>query len=173
MSGNKAIPVQTTAWPSRLAAAFFSLCVMFALMGGTASAQLSGKGAISGTIYDPSGAAVPGAVVTITNNATGVTAKITANGEGDYEAPSLRVGAYTISASAPGFANVVANNITVSVGGRERIDLSLKTGATQTTVQVSDVAHIGQLLRIWRAVEFVRVEAQGVGQAGLGVEVDE
>src|SRR6202161_4747345 len=98
------------------------------------------NGSVVGTIRDTSGAGVPGAVVTITNNATGVTAKITANGEGDYEAPSLRVGAYTISASAPGFANVVANNISVSVGGRERIDLSLRPGATQTTVQVSDVA---------------------------------
>jgi hypothetical protein len=98
------------------------------------------NGSVVGTIRDASGAAVPGAVVTITNNATGVTAKTTANGEGDYEAPSLRVGAYTISASAPGFANAVANNIAVSVGGRERIDLSLKTGATQTTVEVSDVA---------------------------------
>ncbi len=98
------------------------------------------NGSVVGTIHDASGAAVPGAAVTITNNATGVTTKITANGEGDYEAPSLHVGAYTISASAPGFAEAVANNITVSVGGRERIDLSLKTGATETTVQVSDVA---------------------------------
>jgi Carboxypeptidase regulatory-like domain/TonB-dependent Receptor Plug Domain len=120
--------------PRLLAAILFFLCVTACL-----HAQYE-NGSVVGTIRDASGAAVPGAAVTITNNATGVTAKITANGEGDYEAPSLRVGAYTISASAPGFAEVVANNITVSVGGRERIDLSLKTGATQTTVQVSDVA---------------------------------
>src|SRR6202522_4478262 len=120
--------------PRLLAAILFFLCVTTCL-----HAQYE-NGSVVGTIRDASGAAVPGAVVTITNNATGVTAKITANGEGDYEAPSLRVGAYTISASAPGFANVVANNITVSVGGRARIDLSLKTGATQSTVQVSDVA---------------------------------
>src|SRR5271170_924254 len=98
------------------------------------------NGSVVGTIRDASGAAVPGAVVTITNNATGVTTKITANGEGDYEAPSLHVGAYTISASAPGFTDAVANNITVSVGGRQRIDLSLKVGATSSTVEVSDVA---------------------------------
>ena len=120
--------------PRLLAAILFFLCVTTCL-----HAQYE-NGSVVGTIRDASGAAVPGAVVTITNNATGVTAKITANGEGDYEAPSLHVGAYTISASAPGFAEVVANNISVSVGGRERIDLSLKTGSTQTTVQVSDVA---------------------------------
>ena len=98
------------------------------------------NGSLVGTIRDTSGAAVSGAEVTITNNATAVTAKATTNGAGDYEIPSLRVGVYTISASAPGFANAVARNITVSVGARQRIDLSLTVGATQTSVEVSDVA---------------------------------
>ena len=98
------------------------------------------NGSLVGTIRDASGAAVSGAAVTITNNATAVTAKAITNGAGDYELPSLHVGVYTISASAPGFTDTVANNITISVGGRQRIDLSLKVGATETTVQVSDVA---------------------------------
>ena len=98
------------------------------------------NGSLVGTIRDTSGAAVSGAEVTITNNATAVTARATTNGAGDYEIPSLRVGVYTISASAPGFANAVAQNITVSVGARQRIDLSLTVGATQTSVEVSDVA---------------------------------
>src|SRR6202453_892800 len=84
------------------------------------------NGSVVGTIHDSSGAVVTGAVVTITNNATGVTTKTTTNGEGDYEAPSLHVGVYTISASATGFTQAVANNITVSVGGRPPIYLSLK-----------------------------------------------
>ncbi len=79
------------------------------------------NGSLVGTIRDTSGAAVPGAAVTITNNATAVTAKTTTNGDGDYELPSVHVGVYTISASAPGFTNTVANNIAVSVGGRQRI----------------------------------------------------
>ncbi|MCU1253318.1 MAG: TonB-dependent receptor plug [Edaphobacter sp.] len=98
------------------------------------------NGSLVGTIRDKSGAAVSGAAVTITNNATAVTAKATTNDAGDYEIPSLRVGVYTVSAGAPGFANAVAQNITVSVGGRQRIDLSLTVGATQTSVEVSDVA---------------------------------
>jgi hypothetical protein len=98
------------------------------------------NGSLVGTIKDASGAAVPGAVVTITNNATAVAAKATTNGGGDYEIPSLRVGVYTISASASGFSDAVANNITISVGGRQRIDLSLRVGGTATTVEVSDVA---------------------------------
>jgi hypothetical protein len=98
------------------------------------------NGSLVGTIHDGSGAAVSGAVVTITNNATAITSKVTTNGAGDYEVPSLRIGAYKISATAPGFSDAVANNITISVGGRERIDLTLQVGATETSVEVSDVA---------------------------------
>ena len=98
------------------------------------------NGSLVGTIRDKSGAGVVGAIVTITNNATGVVTKVTSNETGDYEVPSLHVGVYSISASSSGFTDAVANNITVSVGGRQRIDLSLNVGATQTVVEVSDVA---------------------------------
>jgi Carboxypeptidase regulatory-like domain/TonB-dependent Receptor Plug Domain len=113
--------------------------VLFLFLSGYVHAQYD-NGSIVGTIRDKSGAGIPNAVVTITNNATAVATKATTNGEGDYEAPSLHVGVYTISAASPGFTNAVANNITVSVGGRPRIDLTLNVGATETTVEVSDVA---------------------------------
>ena len=58
------------------------------------------------------------------------------NSTGDYEFPSVRVGTYTISASNPGFADAVAKNILVSIGNRQRIDLTLKVGSTETTIQV-------------------------------------
>src|ERR1700729_854977 len=98
------------------------------------------NGSLVGTIRDKSGAGVVGAIVTITNNATGVVTKVTTNETGDYEVPTVHVGVYSISASSAGFTDAVANNITVSVGGRQRIDLSLNVGATQTVVEVSDVA---------------------------------
>ena len=98
------------------------------------------NGSLVGTIRDKSGAGVVGAIVTITNNATGVVTKVTTNETGDYEVPSLHVGVYSISASSSGFTDAVANNITVSVGGRQRIDLSLRVGGTETTVEVTDVA---------------------------------
>src|SRR5271170_4267207 len=98
------------------------------------------NGSVVGTIHDSSGAAIPGANVTVTNKATGIQSIVTSNGSGDYEALSLRVGTYTISASAQGFATAVAENITVSVGSRQRIDLTLKPGQATSTVEVSDVA---------------------------------
>ncbi len=98
-------------------------------------------GSLVGTIRDASSAAIPNVTVTIVNAATGVATVVKTNEQGDYEVPALRVGVYNISASAPGFAIAEANQITISVGARERIDLTLKVGTAQaTTVEVSDVA---------------------------------
>ncbi len=117
----------------------FLAAIVFFLTSSLLHAQYE-NGSLVGTIRDASGAAVSGAVVTITNNATAVTTKTITNGDGDYELPSIHVGVYNISASAPGFTDAVANNIAVSVGGRQRIDLSLRVGGTETTVEVSDIA---------------------------------
>ncbi|MGF7179819.1 TonB-dependent receptor domain-containing protein [Tunturiibacter psychrotolerans] len=98
------------------------------------------NGSLVGTIHDGSGAAVSGAIVTVTNTATSISSKTTTNENGSYELPSLHIGVYNITASASGFSDAVADNITISVGGRPRIDLTLKVGSTNTTVEVSDVA---------------------------------
>ena len=117
---------------------FAGLLIVFG--GGQARAQYE-DGSLIGSIHDTTGAAVANAAVTVTNVNTGNVVKVAANGSGDYEVPSLRVGAYNIQADAPGFEPAVAKNITVSVAGRQRIDLTLKVGqADITTVEVSDVA---------------------------------
>jgi hypothetical protein len=114
--------------------------VLFVLgMCGVMQAQYD-NGSLVGTIRDTTGAPIPNAAVTITNTATGIATDVKSNGTGDYEVPTLRVGVYKISAVAPGFASAVANNISIQVGGRERIDLKLGVGTTATTVEVSDVA---------------------------------
>ncbi len=96
------------------------------------------NGSILGTIRDTSGAAISGADVKVTNAATGVSTEVKTSGSGDYDVPQLRVGVYSVTATAPGFSPAVAENITVSVGNRQRIDLTLKVG-TETSVEVSDV----------------------------------
>ncbi len=98
------------------------------------------SGSLVGTIRDQSGAAVAGASITVTNTATNIETSVTSNGSGDYEVPSLHAGVYTISAKATNYAEAVAQNITISVGSRQRIDLELKVGQTQSSVEVSDVA---------------------------------
>ncbi|WP_345945369.1 TonB-dependent receptor [Granulicella sp. dw_53] len=114
------------------------LCVVAAFTGTAAFAQFD-TGSFVGTVHDSSGAAVKGANVTVTNTATGIVSTTTTNENGNYEVPSLRVGSYKISATSTGFAESVADNVAISVGVRQRIDLTLKVGS-QTTVEVSGVA---------------------------------
>jgi Carboxypeptidase regulatory-like domain/TonB-dependent Receptor Plug Domain len=97
-------------------------------------------GSLVGTIRDQSGAAVAGASITATNIATNIETAANSDGSGGYEIPSLHVGTYTISAKAPNYAEAVAQNISISVGSRQRIDLILKIGQAQASVEVSDVA---------------------------------
>ena len=61
------------------------------------------SGRIAGTITDPSGAAIPGAHITVTNTAQGIKTKAAANTKGDYSFPSLPAATYDILFSAKGF----------------------------------------------------------------------
>jgi outer membrane receptor protein involved in Fe transport len=118
----------------------FCVGLLIAICGISARAQYE-DGSLVGSIHDATGAAVANAAVTVTNVNTGSAVNVACNGSGDYEVPSLRVGVYNIEANAPGFAPAEAKNITISVGGRQHIDLTLKVGqASATTVEVSDVA---------------------------------
>lgn len=98
------------------------------------------KGSIVGTVHDAAGAAVSGATVTATNVATSISSTSTTNDGGDYEVPELRVGQYNVEVAKPGFASAKATDITVSVGQRQRIDLSLRVGDANTTVEVTGVS---------------------------------
>jgi hypothetical protein len=111
--------------------AFLFLCV-------SVHAQYD-NGSLVGTIKDGTGAPIAGAAVTITNDATAIATQVKTNASGDYEVPSLKVGSYSISAAANGFASAQATNITISVGSRTKIDLALKVGAASATVEVTGV----------------------------------
>jgi hypothetical protein len=111
----------------------FLLAAMFALLAASAFAQ---EATIVGTVTDPSGAAVPNATITITNNDTGVQRTLPTNGDGQYVAPDLHIGSYTIRASASGFKVAEQTRITLNVGDRSRIDFKLVVGSAQEQVTV-------------------------------------
>ncbi len=71
------------------------------MMGAIASAAVTGK--VSGTVKDPSGSPIPGAVLTATLTAQGIQTKTTTDGKGQYSFPSLAVGSYDILVESPGF----------------------------------------------------------------------
>jgi hypothetical protein len=92
---------------------------------------------ISGAVHDTSGAAIPGATVTIRNVETGTTRTLISDGEGRYAAPSVTVGTYTVSASREGFSTQTQTGIRVVIGQSLAVDLSLAVGQVRQSVTVA------------------------------------
>ena len=103
-----------------------------------AHAQLSGKGAISGTVMDPTGAAVPGATIVITASATGVALKTTSTSAGDYNIATLDPGIYTVTVTAQGFEKLTQQNIQVNALETAAFSPKLVLGASTETITISD-----------------------------------
>ena len=95
------------------------------------------RGAITGRITDPQGALVPGAKVAVTNTATNETRRAVSNDTGYYEVNYLEPSVYTVAVEADGFKKAVRPNITVNVGTRLEIDLTLTVGAVAETVEIT------------------------------------
>ncbi|MGA2725618.1 MAG: carboxypeptidase regulatory-like domain-containing protein [Bryobacteraceae bacterium] len=101
-------------------------------------------GTITGTVTDPSGAAVPGAAITITNVATGESYKLETTSVGDYTRPALPPGTYTVAAEATGFRRVSQENVQVTAGSRVGIPLTLEVGNLAESVIVNAEAPLVQ-----------------------------
>jgi hypothetical protein len=99
-------------------------------------AQVS-TGAISGTISDPSGAAVGGATVTVTETATGATHTLRTDSAGFYSAEGLTVGQYKVEVSAAGFQDSVTNGIQIDPGTRRTNNVTMTVGAVTSQVEVT------------------------------------
>jgi hypothetical protein len=99
--------------------------------------QAGATGSILGTVTDATGAVIPGAKVTVTNTATGVPFRTVTSSAGDYLAPALQVGSYTVSAESKGFQKSVTTAFNLSVDQKIRVNLTLKAGEVTSTVTVS------------------------------------
>ena len=103
----------------------------------TSFAQNTVEGAISGTVFDATNAVIPGATILIHNNGTNADDKLTANGSGFFKAPQLAPGTYTVTFSAPGFAEIRATQVTVEVNFVTELNEHLTTGTDATVVEVT------------------------------------
>lgn len=119
--------------PMRFVVSVITLCIA----GVCSYAQNTTVGAISGTITDPSGAAVPNAVITVTNQNTNVVAKANSTSKGYYTVENLPDGDYTINVAAPGFTALSIANLHLDPGQRRGQDASLKIGNVDTKVSVT------------------------------------
>lgn len=95
-------------------------------------------GRILGTVTDQTGGVIAGAMVTVTNTETGVARNLTTDGAGEYIAPSLNAGKYSVRASSAGFQALERQNIELEVGKDLRIDAQLTPGQLTQTVIVTE-----------------------------------
>jgi hypothetical protein len=117
------------------------LCVLlvFALAlvcAAPARAQVSGA-TLSGLITDENGGPVPGAEVVVRNIGTGVARELSTNGDGFYSTPNLIPGNYEVRVTAKGFQTLVQKAITLTVGAQQSLNLTLKVGQLNQTVEVN------------------------------------
>ena len=97
-------------------------------------------GSITGTVTDPSGALVPAAAVSVTNEGTGGVRKVTASSGGVFNVPNLDLGTYRIVITAEGFARYERGGLTLSTNQVLNVDARLEMGTTATVTEVQAAA---------------------------------
>ena len=128
-------------------------CVFLLVQPQTVFGQVD-EGSINGLVQDSSGAAIPGAHVTLLNTDQGITLETTTSAAGEYVFSPVRIGHYTVTVTAPGFATTTQQNITVTVGQHVLANVKLNLGSASQTVQVTsappqlqtDDASVGQVV---------------------------
>jgi len=109
------------------------------LLPASASAQAL-YGQVTGTVTDDSGAAIPGASVTVTNENTGLTFDTVSDETGTYTFRNVTGGVYTLKATLQGFKEYQQTGITVAPGGIVRVNARLEVGALTESVTVTTEA---------------------------------
>src|SRR5437667_9619119 len=121
---------------SRLA--WFSIALFVVLVSTSLFAQDTAS--ITGTVTDPSGAAVKGAQVRVSSPDRGIVQTVPTNGSGDYLLAGLPPGPVDVAVTAQGFKKFEAKGVILRVGQKARTDIALQVGATSTEVTVEGAA---------------------------------
>ncbi len=124
-------------------------------------------GSITGTVKDPSGAAVSGAAVVVTSPERGITRNTTSNSTGEYNESALPEGSYDIIVTAAGFKKYQVKRVKLDVSEKARVDVSLEVGAASTEVVVegTNVAQVetqsSELAGVVTGKEITQLELNG------------
>jgi hypothetical protein len=119
-------------------AILFSLVTMLLFCGGLRTLRAQVTAQIVGTVEDPQHAAVIGAKVVITNEATGLERKTVTSDSGAYAAALLQPGSYRINIDAPGFRALSRSGILLQVAQTATVNFELQVGSNVETVSVTD-----------------------------------
>jgi len=143
----------------KLVVALFVCFAVILLCASMAQAQSAGTGAISGTVTDPQGRAVPNATVTVTNVGTNQERTSTTGSDGQYKFPLLSPGTYRLKIGAAGFKTSEVSGITVNVTETATEDKVLEVGAVTQTVTVES------------SVETLQTESSTLGTTVTGANI--
>ncbi len=149
------------------------LLLVSLLLAGCLFGQLT-SGNITGTVYDPSGAAVPGAAVVAHNVATGVDVSTAATSAGDFRFENLPVGTYTIIVTATGFNKSEIGNVKVQLNQTVTTNVTLTLGRSSESVQVTEAAPpidstTAQIQTTYDTKQIADLPSASGGQLGSGV----
>ena len=123
---------------------FVLLVVVLGLLAPVAASAQTGAASLTGIVTDSSGAAVPGATVTATNQATNVDYTAISNEAGNYTVTSMPVGAYIIKAELSRFKTAATKPIQMEAQQVVRLDFKLELGGIEETVEVTSEAQVLQ-----------------------------
>src|SRR5437016_5819183 len=117
----------------------FLAVVMILILGVVVNAQTF-RGAINGTVTDPSGSSVPNAQVKATESATGIDHATVTTSDGAFAFQDIPLGSYKVTVTAPGFPPYQVDKVEVSAGTIYTLNVKLTLQSTTTTVEVSAAA---------------------------------
>ncbi len=104
----------------------------------TAAFSQESTGRIQGAVTDQTGGAVVGVSVTVLDTQRGTTRTLTTDAAGEYNAPELTPGTYSVKATFQGFRETERDNIMVEVGKEYRVDLTLQPGEQTEKITVTE-----------------------------------
>ena len=120
-----------------VALATFALALCLVWTATPIAAQTAGEGSLEGTVMDNTGAVIPHAAVTITNDATGIKTVSEASSAGFFDIAPVLPGTYTVEVSAKGFKSLVQDNVVIDAMQVRTISPVLTIGAETQTVTVT------------------------------------
>lgn len=139
---------------------FVVIGIAMVLAGGNVRAQ-EATGKVVGTVYDQQGGVIPGANVTVTNVATGVTSTAPTNSEGYFEVTNLPIGTYNVTVEEKGFEKATTQSKELQINQTLRFNIIMKVGASTESITIE------------AQVSGVETQNPTVGGTVIGNEVQE
>src|SRR5215831_16160224 len=120
------------------------IAALFVIIAGISAPAQTATGEVNGTVTDPNGSAVPGATVTLIDQATKVSADATSNQSGYFTFVNLKPATYTLMVEAKGFKKSLTNAFVLGVSETLTKNLALALGEMSEVVEVSTASELVQ-----------------------------